>query len=80
MGGGPVSAVETTPTPARLNRNSFPKVRLPTWERCDEPNALYIRTGESFERASDALVIERAQRLIAAGFCPGATVIRNFLR
>jgi DNA repair protein RadC len=52
-------------------------VRLPTWEHRDEPSTLYIRIGESFERASDALVIERAQRLIAAGFCPGATVIAN---
>jgi DNA repair protein RadC len=62
-------------TPARLNRNPFPALILPNWESDDD--ALYIKSGESFERAADQLVIERAQQLIAAGFCPGATVIKN---
>jgi DNA repair protein RadC len=62
-------------TPARLNRNSFPALVFPNWESDDD--ALYIKSGESFERAADQLVIERAQQLIAAGFCPSATVIKN---
>ena len=62
-------------TPARLNRNQFPALVFPNWESDDD--ALYIKSGESFERAADQLVIERAQQLVAAGFCPGATVIKN---
>ena len=64
-------------TLARLNRNPFPKLVLPNWEPDDNANALYIKAGDAFELAPDALAIERAQQLVAAGFCPGATVVTN---
>jgi hypothetical protein len=43
----------------------------------DWNTVLYMKVGACFERAPDALVIERAQQLIAADFRPGASVVKS---
>ena len=63
-------------TPARLKRN-LPKLVLPHRKPDEQTYGLYIETGDGFMRAPDTLVIERAQQLVAAGFCPSATVVTN---
>jgi hypothetical protein len=40
-------------------------------------NPLYIKVGARFEPAPDAIVIERAQRVIAADFRPGASFVKS---
>jgi DNA repair protein RadC len=65
-------------TPARLNRNAAPQLVLPLRTPDDDwMPPFYVKVGASYELASDALVIERAQRLIAADFRPGASVITS---
>jgi DNA repair protein RadC len=65
-------------TPARPNRNPVPQLVLPLRTPDDEwTNPLYIKVGARFEPAPDAIVIERAQRLIAADFRPGASFVKS---
>src|SRR5262249_36030809 len=65
-------------TPARLNRNAAPQLVLPLRTPDDDwMPPLYVKVGACYERAPDALVIERAQQLITADFRPGASVVTS---
>jgi DNA repair protein RadC len=73
-----LSATCESTTPARLNRNSVPQLILPLRTPDDDwTHPLYIKVGARFETAPDAFVIERAQRLIAADFRPGASFVKS---
>ncbi|HEU4627277.1 MAG TPA: JAB domain-containing protein [Steroidobacteraceae bacterium] len=65
-------------TPARPKRNSAPQLTLPLrTPDGDWSIPLYMKVGAQFERAPDAVVIERAQELIAADFRPGASIVTS---
>ncbi|HEU4623203.1 MAG TPA: JAB domain-containing protein, partial [Steroidobacteraceae bacterium] len=65
-------------TPARPNRNAAPQLVLPLRTPDDDwIPPLYVKVGASYERAPDALVIERAQQLIAADFRPRASFVTS---
>ena len=38
---------------------------------------LFVKTGDEFQRAPDALVMEHARRLVADHFRPGAPVLHS---
>jgi len=59
-------------TPARPNRRTFPDLVLPRKGPEDGTHHLYVKSGDAFQPAPDAFVIERAQQLIDAHFCMGA--------
>jgi len=71
-------AIADDTTPARLNRNAAPQLVLPLRTPDDDwIPPFYVKVGARYERAHDALVIERAQQLIAADFRPGASVVKS---
>lgn len=71
-----MAACNTT-TPARRNRSSFANSLLANMEPTEDAAPLFVRVGEAFHRAPNALVINHARRLVAAHFRPGAPVLEN---
>ena len=64
-------------TPARRNRSSFAARILANLEADADAAPLFIKLGETFCPAPDALVLKHARRLVAVHFRPGAPVFHD---
>ena len=64
-------------TLVRRNRSPFATRLLADLEMDEGATPLFVKAGDAFHQAPDAVVLRHARRLVAAHFRPGAPVLQN---